>query len=116
MITVNAASSIAVQGPDVTFVLEDLGGAHVSITLYIKGFEPIRHDETYQGARGSTINITPGTYPSSLLIGAYKYGALGPGYETSITADGTTIATAQGFVPPSKDADFGFKQFDLVVT
>ena len=108
--------SIALEGPEVTFVLEDQGGAHVSITLSIKGFAPIRHDETYQGARGTTIRMAPGRYPASVLIAAYRYGALGPTYATTITADGTPLASAEGEVPQSEASDFGFKKLELVVS
>ena len=108
--------SISVDGPEVTFVLEDQGGAHVSITLYIKGFPPIRHDETATGARGVTLNLAKGTYPCRVLIAAYKYQALGPTYATTITADGTPLAWAEGTVPQNEASDFGFNKFDLVVS
>jgi hypothetical protein len=107
---------LTVSGPEVTFVLEDKGSAHVSIILSIEGFPPIEHDETYKGAKTTTLQLTKGTYACNLYVAAYKYGALGPAYDTRALADGVLLAAAKGAIAKADASDRDWSDFDLVVT
>jgi hypothetical protein len=98
----------------VVFTLADLGGAHVSITLFIQGFPPIEHDESFQGARDATVNLAAGTYACKVLVAAFKFGALNAHYDTTVSANGTAIALTSGNVPTDEDSDIGFVKFDLI--
>lgn len=108
-------SVVTVDHGDVLFVLEDMGGAHVSITLTLPGRPPIVHEETYQGAREAIVNLDPGTYHCMVMIAAFKYGALNAHYDTTVTANASLIAAAKGDVPQDEQSDMDFKKFDLVV-
>ena len=108
--------SIAVPGPNVTFSLDDNGGAHVKIVLSIEGRAPLQHDQTYQGAMSATLPLEKGkTYNCSVLIAAFKYGALNAHYDSSISANDIVLAFARGDLPPGEMSDFGFARFRVTV-
>jgi len=108
------SSPVRVDAGDVVFTLEDQGGAHVSITLYVQGSPPIEHDESFQGARETTLHLDAGTYACKILIAAFKYGALNRHYETTIHANGTVIASAAGDVAGTEDSDIGWVKFNVI--
>lgn len=116
-ISIAGPATVTVAGPEVVFVLEDTGGALVSILVLIKGEPPIRHREPDQDAGGDTRTLAPGTYDCGIQISAFRgEGAFGTTYQTVASVDGEVFATAQGVVPKDPGAAFGFKKFKLVVT
>lgn len=107
---------IRVRRP-VTMVLEDKGGAHVSIVVGIADMPPFRHDETFEGSRTVVVPFDQaGTYECNVLIAAYKYKALGPTYDASVTVNGVLVASAVGSIESSESSDFGFAIFSMDVT
>jgi len=103
------------RGPDITFVLGDKGSAHVSLTLSIPGVGRIEHDETFEGSLTRTLPINAGSYDCTLIIAAFRTGAFGPVYDSSLAVAGGQVASAKGSIPTDKDSDFAFKHFTLIV-
>ena len=115
-IQIAGPATVTVAGPEVVFVLEDTGGALVSILVLIKGQPSIRHEEPDEDAGGDTRSLQPGTYECGIQISAFREGALGITYRTVASADGEVFASAEGVVPKDPGAAFGFRKFTLVVT
>jgi hypothetical protein len=107
-----AVVQVANSAP-VVFELEDKGGAHVAITISIQGFPPITHDDTWGGVKSVPVHIPSGSYPFTVLIEAYKYGALNPHYDSTVKANGIVVASANGNVPSAQASDIGFDNFSL---
>ncbi len=108
-------SPVAVPKGNVVFVLDDKGGAHVKLILSIKGMAPLEHDETFQGSKTTMLQLDIGTYDCSVMIAAFKYGALNAHYDSRISANGISIATAKGNILQGDASDIGFKRFQLTV-
>lgn len=102
-------------GPNVTFALGDNGSAHVSMILDVPGVARIHHDETYSGAVTRTLAMQPGKHDCTLLISAFKTGALGPVYASYLSINGQTVASANGAIPNNIDSEYSYKHFSLIV-
>jgi len=112
-----ADSPIEVTGPNLKIVLNDDGGAHVSLVLAIAKLPPIRHDETYEGSRTELIkDLKEGSYPCKVMIAAYKYKAVGPTYDASIRINNKVVARAEGAIKKGEWSDFGYGAFTLEVS
>jgi len=111
-----AKAPIRATGPAVEFVLDDRGGALVSITLSIKGFPPIEHEKTHRGPKKEPLTMPAGTYACKILVAAFKYGALNARYDTTVTANGSLIASTKGDIPKAEESAMEYEKFRLVVS
>lgn len=97
-------------------MLDDKGGAFVSLTLAIGDIKPIKHDESFDGSRKTTFSVNKGTYDCTAVISAYRSGSLGPSYDSRILINGNYVVSASGAVPQTANSDHGFVHFTLVVS
>ena len=113
------SDTVTTSGNNVEFVLGDNGGAFVSLNLMIKQngniLYQINHDQTYQGSRTQNVPLQPGNYRCSLLIAAYKHGALGITYDSFLQVSKINVATAKGEISTGDDPDFNSVSFQLIV-
>ena len=100
----------------VTVVMGDQGGAFVSIRLSIPNVGRVEFEDTYSGFLTKTIDIPRGTYVCTVVISAYRTGALGPTYNSAIQIGGNLIASARGSIPNGKDSEHAFASFTLIAS
>lgn len=91
-------SPLDVDRGDVTFVLDDQGSAMVTFILTVEGFPPVQHDEQNKGSLTKILKLGKGRHLCNIFIAAYRHGALGPTYRSTVTINGTTVAIATGSV------------------
>jgi hypothetical protein len=78
---------------------------------------PIQVKGTKTGSKTTTIKLDKGkTYACNIYMAAYNYGALGPSYRTTVTADGTAIGSASGSIPKGDASERDYQDFELEVT
>jgi hypothetical protein len=102
-------------GPALTLVLDDRGSAHVSLSLSIGGALRLVHEETYSGSRTASVTVAPGSYDCSVVVSAYRAGALGPSYDSSVRINSVLVAAATGAIAQDADSDHAFQHFSLTI-
>lgn len=95
--------------------IDDNGSAFVHATLSIPGVPILDYKETYSGSLTKVIPLPVGTYDCTFVDGAYRAGALGPVYNTTLKLNGTPVALASGSVPKDVPSDIGFIHFQLII-
>ena len=109
-----------VQHPNVDFELGDNGSAFVSLSLIINDESGIKyklvHDEQYSGNLNRSLPLQSGSYPCTLVIHAFRQGALGPIYDSFLKISGHSIASAKGAIPTNEKDELGYTKFILNVS
>ena len=104
---VNATSPLTIK-------MGDNGNAFVSISLDINGFDRFKHSATWSGDLRRVLAIPPGTYLCTVVIAAFKEGALGSSYDSEIFFNGNVVASASGVITTGA-SDIGFISFNLTI-
>lgn len=113
---INIPASVTVSGPPLEITLSDTGNAFVSVMLQIDKREPIRYDENFIGSKTIKLtDIAKGDHACILAIFAFRDGALGPTFNSTVTINGTDCGAAKGRIPTGKSFEFGNASFTLTV-
>lgn len=108
-------TNVSVSHP-IKLALIDNSGAHVILTVSIEGRPPISHAFDFEsGELSIPLDIEAGSYPCSLIVQAFKHGALSGTFDCELRFNQKRAGAAKGSIPSPDTADVGFGQFTLTV-
>jgi len=107
---------LVVKGPQVPVILNDAGGANVTVNFSISDGTHFHFPDGGPLKTEKTTVLPKGDFNCVVLVAAFNHGTFGSTYDSSVTIAGKVVATAKGTVSKADEFDSDIQAFVLKVS